>query len=1182
MLRARPVLAGLFVLLLAFGVMAVSAAACGSGGPPEAPTSKEQLGGRNEASIDIAHCVTGDAINCATGNLSEEQTDVSVGGRGPGLSVVRSYNSLAAAEATEAGPWGFGWTGPGSSHLEINTGAGTATVYQENGSDVVFYKSGSTYAPASWVQATLVESGGNYIYTLPNQTKLEFNSEKRLIKETERNGNAITLAYNGSHQLETVTDGDKRTLTFAYDKEGQVEKVTDPMGHIVSYAYLKESLASVTIEGKVRWEFKYNTEHELTTLIDGRKDSTTNEYDTSHRMIKQTLAGHERKLKYGTTPGTETKITEPNNSETVEKFNAAGEPTKLTLASGVVGIETTTEYEYNSSYALLKLTDPNKHVTEYTYNASGDRESETDPNKDVKKWTYDSTHDIKTETTPEGETTTITRNADGDPELIERPIGGKTQEMKYVYNPKGDLTEETNPLGDTTKYTYDGAGDKEVETDPEKNERKWKDNEDSQVIEETSPRSFTTKTERDERGLRVKITDPLKHITEYAYDGNGDIEAETDGNKHTTKYTYNEEDLPTTVEEPNKAVVETGYDSEGKMTSHTDGNKHKWEYKRNQLEQVTEEINPLKQATKRTYEKAGNLETVEDPEKNTTTYTYDEGNRLKSISYSTKKPSEVTYEYNKDSKVTKMTDETGTTKNTYDKLDRLTESENGAKRIVKYEYNLDNEPTSITYPNTKAITREYDKDTRLDKVIDWNKNETTFKYNADSQPSATIFPLASKDEDTYAYNEADQMTEIKMLKEGKPELGTLTYTRGNDGEVEKTVTTGLTGAETSEEKYDENTRLTEAHKLTYKYDNANNPTTIESAAGYTYNEADELEKGPEDTYTYNKDGRRTETIPSKGITTTTDGYDQAGNLTTVKRPEEAPITKIEDSYTYNGNNLRQSQTINGTTTNLTWNTAEPLPIILNDETNNYIYGPENLPIEQISESGETFYLHHDQQGSTRLLTKPNGEKEAAYTYNPYGSLKTSTTGGATTPLRYDAQYTNTDSGLIYLRARTYDPQTAQFLTIDPALEATGEPYSYAQDNPLNTTDPSGLQPDQDPLTRPSRIPWDALFPPPSSPTFMNYLGLPFTFSLSQESSLCPYNAPSINLPIGNAVISFGFDTNPMGLYNALVHPTENHNLSHLQPFISVGTTYGQGQVFHDAREAVRNFGEWLQNWLPFP
>lgn len=45
--------------------------------------------------------------------------------------------------------------------------------------------------------------------------------------------------------------------------------------------------------------------------------------------------------------------------------------------------------------------------------------------------------------------------------------------------------------------------------------------------------------------------------------------------------------------------------------------------------------------------------------------------------------------------------------------------------------------------------------------------------------------------------------------------------------------------------------------------------------------------------------------------------------------------------------------------------------------------------------------------------------------------------------------------LYYLRARYYDPSTAQFLTLDPAIAATRSPYAYVAGNPLNATDPTG-------------------------------------------------------------------------------------------------------------------------------
>jgi hypothetical protein len=43
-------------------------------------------------------------------------------------------------------------------------------------------------------------------------------------------------------------------------------------------------------------------------------------------------------------------------------------------------------------------------------------------------------------------------------------------------------------------------------------------------------------------------------------------------------------------------------------------------------------------------------------------------------------------------------------------------------------------------------------------------------------------------------------------------------------------------------------------------------------------------------------------------------------------------------------------------------------------------------------------------------------------------------------------------------ARWYDPATAQFTTVDPDVASTGQPYSYAGDDPVNEEDPSGEVP----------------------------------------------------------------------------------------------------------------------------
>lgn len=127
-----------------------------------------------------------------------------------------------------------------------------------------------------------------------------------------------------------------------------------------------------------------------------------------------------------------------------------------------------------------------------------------------------------------------------------------------------------------------------------------------------------------------------------------------------------------------------------------------------------------------------------------------------------------------------MIDGTGTTTYTYDQLDRLIEIKDGHGNVTKYEYDLANEQTKITYPNGKSIARFYDKDARLQKVTDWLEHSTTFSYNPDSGLTAVVFPTGTKNEDKYAYNEADQMNEAKMAK-GTETLASLIYTRDGDG-----------------------------------------------------------------------------------------------------------------------------------------------------------------------------------------------------------------------------------------------------------------------------------------------------------------------------------------------------------------------------------------------------------------
>ncbi len=1035
----------------------------------------EEFGENNPAQLGKSKCLIGHPVNCATGNQVETQTDLSVGGRGLGLSFTRTYNSQLARKqfAPEPNGFGFGWTHSYSAHIEFSTycrlihcGQQRATIHQDNGSTITF---SDIPGSAEWrprnplTQARLVTTESGYTYTLPSQEKMYFDNMGRLISEADRDGNTLTMTY-ASARLTAVTDSAGRKLTFAYNEGGQVESVKDQMGHTVKYAYEGQTLKSVTQPAEValRWQFKYDANHQLTSETDGRGHTVTTEYLGFFVASQTDAMARKRKWQYSEIAGgSETIVTEPNGAVTREQFNRAGLPISVTRASGTASAATTT-YEYNLADELVAATDPDKHTIHYGYDTLGNRTSEKDANGNETKWTYDSTHDVETITAPGGETTTIKREAHGNPEVVERPAPeSKIQKTTYKYDIQGDVESITDPLEHARKYEYDTYGDRKSETDPEGNKRTWEYNEDSQAIATVSPRGnvtggkpaeYTTKIERDPQGRALTVTDPLGHKTKYTYDGDGNVETSTDGNSNKTKYTYDADNELTKTEEPKGTATETGYDAAGQATSQTDGNKHITKYVRNLLEEVTEVVDPREHKTTKEYDAAGNLKTLTDPAKHTATYTYDPGNRLKEVSYSDGKTPAVEYEYNKDGKITLIKDGTGTSKYSYDQLDRRTEAETGHKEVAKYEYNLANEQTKVTYPNTKSITSTFDKDGRMETVTDWLTHVTKFSYDPDSDLGTTTFPTETKNEDKYVYNNADQITEVKMLKAAET-LASLVYTRDSDGQVKGATSKGLPGEEKPAFEYDANSRLTKGAGVAYEYDAANDPTKIASST-YKYDASSELESSTGFKYTYNETGQRTKLTPTTGAATTY-GYDETGNLTSVERPKEGATAEIKDSYTYNGEGLRASQTISATTSYLAWDTNESLPLLLSDATNNYIYGPNGLPIEQISSGGTPTYLHHDQQGSTRLLTGSAGTVTGKCTYGAYGTPTCE--GTTTTPLGYDAQYTSSDTGLIYMRARVYDPSTAQFLTVDPVVPFTRASYNYARDNPLNFTDAAGLE-----------------------------------------------------------------------------------------------------------------------------
>lgn len=1076
-------LAWLSVLLGLAAVIAVATAGANCAISFWVPS--EGYGQTNPAHPGIEDCEVADPINCATGNLAETQVDLAVHGHGPPLQFVRYYNSQLAASQTSAGPLGYGWTGSYSAKLVFTAEKTVATVTHDNGSTINFSLSEGVWASPIWTQATLTQSGENYIYTQPDRTKLEFSgSSGRLLKITDRHNISLTLTYNGSGRLASVADQSAftRDIVFTYNASGQIEKVEDPVGRVVKYAYTSGNLASVTMPGSEtpRWKFGYNGFREMTTKTNGRGYSTTTTFDTAHRATSQTdPLGRKYTLAYKETNGVdETTITKPNGEVVLEKFNEAGAPTSITRGVGTA-LEATSTYAYNNALRMTSTTDPNNHTTTFTYDGRGNRLTEKDPNGNETVWTYNSANELLTETTPKGQLVTITRNASGDPTAVKRSFEAQSTEDKFEYSAQGDLIKHTDPVGRIRIYVYGGLfgwGDQPVgeyssSISSENLLRKWRYNVNGELIEQIDGRglepgneeaAFATKVTWDSQGRPTTVTDPFGNTTKAAYDANGNVETITDANSHVTGYTYDSADQLVEVKAATGATTKTTFNSMGQVATRTGGTGGTREIKYDIRGRPIEAIDPLGRKTTYEYDLAGNRVKVTDPAGRATSFTYDAGDRKTKIDYSEAATADVTFAYDKNGNVIEMTDGTGTTKRSYDAFDRLIEVTNGKAEVVKYEYNQAGDTTKLTYPNGKSITRGFDSLGRLEKVVDWFGKETKFSYYRNSQLKATTFPAETGNVDEYAYDRRGEVAQITM-KKGLETLASFAYTRDKVGLVEKTVQKGFPeGPEEIVYGYDAANRLTKSNSTSFSYDAANSPTMIGSDS-YTYDKAGQIATASNATHTFDKLGQRTKTTPLSGPATTY-AYDQAGNLLSVSRPAEGEVSEINNTFKYDGTGLRTTETNGASTYPMVWDMTQSLPLLLRKGNDYYIYGPEGLPVEQVISSG-THFFHHDQQGSTRILTGSTGSVIGTYEYSPFGAL-TSFSGSQSTQMGFAGQYRSHTSRLIYMRARTYDPTTAQYVTTDPLVGASSEPYSYAADNPLNQSDPSGLYPSSGPCPCP--------------------------------------------------------------------------------------------------------------------
>jgi RHS repeat-associated protein len=353
----------------------------------------------------------------------------------------------------------------------------------------------------------------------------------------------------------------------------------------------------------------------------------------------------------------------------------------------------------------------------------------------------------------------------------------------------------------------------------------------------------------------------------------------------------------------------------------------------------------------------------------------------------------------------------------------MSSHQDNAENLIQYAYDSDGNVTNLVYPGGRAVAYAYDSLNRLTNVTDWAGRQTAFTYDLAGHVTCLTRPNGTRR--TIGYDAAGETTNII---EGTASGAPIAFMRLNwnaAARVQWEFLAPLPHAYTPPTRnmtFDDDDRL-----ATFNGQNVVNDLDGNLTSG-------PLTNGTFATYTYNA---RNQLAAANSTTTATYGYDLVGNRT----------------WLTNGASVTQF------VVNPNARLPQVLMRIRGGVTNYYVYGSGLLyEVDETATSTNVLAYHFDYRGSTVALTDTNGNITDKVEYSSYGVV-TYRAGTNDTPFLYNGRFgVQTDpNGLLYMRARYYNPYVCRFLNPDPSGFAGGlNWYCYADGNPVSQLDPFGL------------------------------------------------------------------------------------------------------------------------------
>jgi len=892
-----------------------------------------------------------------------------------------------------------------------------------------------------------------------------YDSAGRASEQRDAKGNLTTFAYDEVDHLTIVTDPLGNVTTYTYDDVRRLLSEEDPLNHAIAYTYDENNNRTSVTDKRVNTTYyEYDGNGNVTVITNTLGYVTTMTYDSLNNLLSQQdklgragnyeydahgnltvvtdTMGYLANLSYystGSRNGLLQAVTDARGSTTTYDYDAYGNLRSTTDELGntywqyhdLVGRLTESEdargfgthYEYDELSNLLVVSDTLEYTTQYSYDDVGNRVSMVDADGEPTYYAYDEKDLLVTITDTLSYATSYTYDAN-DNRLTVTDGNGHT--TTYTYDKLNRLKTVQDPLAHTVTYGYDANDNRTTVTDA---------------------LGHMTGYAYDALDRLTSVTDPLIHTTYYGYDAMGNRTVFTDANGIATNYSYDALDRLIGVTDAEGGAVSYSYDEVGNRTVITDANLHVTQYSHDPLDRVIGVTDPEANTTHYGYDEIGNRTVITDANSAVTQFSYDSDNRLTGVAYP---DSSVSFAYDGLDNRLVMTDTTGTTAYEYDALSRPITITHPSG-TVGYRYDAVNR-TQMIYPGGEVITYTYDLADRLHDVEDWGSRTVTYGYDNADRLTSVQYPNSTSA--SIGYDNADRLTNLTNSSVVSGTLSTFTYTLDDVGNRLQVVD----GDGTTSYSYDDLYRLTQVDypvgtptNVGYAYDAMGNRTvmTTTSAITYTYDAADRLLASGPITFTWDNKGN----MLSKGDATFS--YDYANRVV------EAISGTQTITFTYNGDGVRVGKCVDGACTTYIQDVAAPLPIVLVSTTGGqdtlYTYGFDLMAMTDPA-SAQTYY-HYDGLGSTRNLTNGSGQEMASYTYDAFGAVRYMT-GSSANEFTFTGEQIDGQLGLLYLRARYYDPDIGRFTSRDwlPGVESipqTLNRYPYVRNNPVNAIDPSG-------------------------------------------------------------------------------------------------------------------------------